>query len=127
MIRDTEEPESRPRSRVSSEEDRNKEETGSWVAGEDDSMTEASFALNDTSALLKKRKLDLPAETAVKRQKKAEELFEATIARIETELPSQEQAVESVTPTGVEAPLNGLPDADVKAEPAEDKETEDSR
>ncbi|KAA8634473.1 hypothetical protein SMACR_07534 [Sordaria macrospora] len=127
MIRDTEEPESRPRSRMSSEEDRNKEETGSWVAGEDDSMTEASFALNDTSALLRKRKLDLPVETAIKRQKKAEELFEATIAPIETQLPSKEQSVESATLPGTEAALDGLPDADVKAEPTEDKETDDSR
>lgn len=127
MTRDTEEPDSRPRSRMSSEEDRNKEETGSWVAGEEDSMTEASFALNDTSGLLKKRKLDLPVETAIKRHKKAEEQLQAAIERIETELPSKEQTVETTTLPGIEPPLDGLPDAALKAEVAEDKETEDSR
>lgn len=78
LVRDTEEPESRPRSRMSTDEDTKDD----WVA-EDDSTTEASFAQGG-----KKRKLDLQIETAIKRQKKSdEELFGVTIDRIETEYP----------------------------------------
>lgn len=101
LARDTEEPESRPRSRMSTDEDAKDD----WPA-EDDSMTEASFAQGG-----KKRKLDLQVETAIKRQKKSdEELFGVTIDRIETEYPLRD-ASEDV-PLGVTA---------------EDKEEDDSR
>lgn len=84
LARDTEEPESRPRSRMSTDEDTKDD----WAPAEDDSMTEASF-----SGIVphKKRKLDLQVETAIKRQKKSdEELFGVTIDRIETEYPIRE-------------------------------------
>jgi histone-lysine N-methyltransferase SETD1 len=110
--RDTEEPESRPRSRMSSDDEADKDDYASWGPGEDDSMTEASFALNDGSVLPKKRKLDLQLETAIKRQKKTdEELFGVTIDRIETEFPSREGSPEDI-----------LPDAEVA-----EKETDSSR
>ena len=111
--RDTEEPESRPRSRMSTDDDVAKEDFPLWGPPEDDSMTEASFALNDTSLLPKKRKLETPAETAAKRQKKTdEELFGVTIDRIESVFPSREPSPEDIV----------LPDA----EPVE-KDTDSSR
>lgn len=86
MARDTEEPDSRPRSRMSSDDEASKDDLASWGAGEDDSMTEASFAV-DGSQSLRKRKLELSVETALKRQKKSdEELFGVAIGRIETDL-----------------------------------------
>ena len=112
--RDTEEPESRPRSRMSSDDEGTKDDYGSWGPGEDDSMTEASFILNDGSLLPKKRKLDLQVETAIKRQKKTdEELFGVAIGRIETEFPSREPSAEDIL----------LPDG----EAAEEKDTDSSR
>ncbi|KAL2269698.1 hypothetical protein VTJ83DRAFT_1882 [Remersonia thermophila] len=109
--RDTEEPESRPRSRMSSDDEADKDEDGSWGLRDDDSMTEASFALTDGSTLPKKRKLDLLVETALKRQKTDEELFGVTMDRIGAELPSREESEDIV-----------LPDAGV----AEQKEETDS-
>jgi histone-lysine N-methyltransferase SETD1 len=110
--RDTEEPESRPRSRMSSDDEADKDDYASWGPGEDDSMTEASFALNDGSLLSRKRKLDLQLETAIKRQKKTdEELFGVTIDRIETEFPSREGSPDDI-----------LPDAEVA-----EKDTDSSR
>lgn len=102
IARDTEEPESRPRSRMSTDDD-----ASPWGAAEDDSMTEASFAVNDSAALpSKKRKLDLQIETAIKRQKKSdEELFGVTIDKIETEFPLRDETEDII-----------LPDADVKEE-----------
>ncbi|KAL2262913.1 hypothetical protein VTK26DRAFT_8962 [Humicola hyalothermophila] len=112
--RDTEEPESRPRSRMSSDDEGAKDGYASWGPGEDDSVTEASFVLNDGSLLPKKRKLHLQVETAIKRQKKTdEELFGVTIDRIETEFPSREPTPEDII----------LPSADV----ADEKETDSSR
>jgi len=112
--RDTEEPESRPRSRMSTDDDIAKDDYTSWGPAEDDSMTEASFALNDSSILPKKRKLDVPLETVPKRQKKSdEELFGVTIDRIEGVFPSREASPEDIV----------LPDVD----PAEPKDTDSSR
>ncbi|KAK9422014.1 putative Histone-lysine N-methyltransferase, H3 lysine-4 specific [Seiridium unicorne] len=80
LARETEEPESRPRSRMSTDEDAFKED--------DDSMTDASFAVSDVPTRTKKRKLDLQVEAAIKRQKKTdEELFGITIDTLETEFP----------------------------------------
>ncbi|CAJ2507767.1 Uu.00g089530.m01.CDS01 [Anthostomella pinea] len=84
MVRDTEEPESRPRSRMSTDED--VFEDG---FGDEDSMTESSFAVNDGPIKSKKRKLDLNVEAAIKRQKKSdEELFGVTIDTLENEFTS---------------------------------------
>ncbi|KAK3685098.1 histone-lysine N-methyltransferase, H3 lysine-4 specific [Podospora appendiculata] len=112
--RDTEEPESRPRSRMTTDDEATKEEYGSWGPGEDDSMTEASFPLNDGTSLLKKRKADLLAPPSIKRLKKSdEELFGVTIDRIEPEFPSRDPSPEDIV----------LPDT----EPTEDKYTDSSR
>ncbi|OIW29970.1 histone H3-K4 methyltransferase Set1 [Coniochaeta ligniaria NRRL 30616] len=112
VMRDTEEPESRPRSRMSTDDDEPREEYGSWGPPEEDSMTEASFALGST-ALKRKRKLDLQIETALKRQKKTdEELFGVTIDRMEHDYPSPDVSEDLI-----------LPDADAP----EDRETDSSR
>jgi len=112
LARDTEEPESRPRSRMSTDDEGLKDEYGSWGPAEDDSMTEASFAI-DGPTLGKKRKLDLQIESAIKRQKKSdEELFGVSVEDIELELPSQDLS-EDIT----------LLDAEL----ADDKETDSSR
>ncbi|KAK8047568.1 SET domain-containing protein [Apiospora saccharicola] len=88
LARDTEEPESRPRSRMSTDED-----------GFDDSMTEASFALNDGPVRTKKRKLDLQVEAAIKRQKKTdEELFGVTIGTLETDFPASDDVADVIIP-----------------------------
>lgn len=105
LARDTEEPESRPRSRMSTDEDAK----DAWNAVEDDSVTEASFAQDSIAP--RKRKLDLQVETAIKRQKKSdEELFGVTIDRIETEYPLRD-ASEDV----------------LMGDAVEDKEEDDSR
>ncbi|OAA52065.1 Histone-lysine N-methyltransferase, H3 lysine-4 specific [Metarhizium rileyi] len=80
--RDTEEPESRPRSRMSTDD-----EFGSWGrAGDDDSMTESSLAIPDRPSL-KKRKLEASIEKAFKRQKKSdEELFGIKISRNDADI-----------------------------------------
>ncbi|ELQ39582.1 histone-lysine N-methyltransferase [Pyricularia oryzae] len=88
-IEDTEEPESRPRSRMSTDEDAMQDDLGSWGRQEEDSMTEASFAVNDASLLAgKKRKLDVPTEKALKKQKKnEEELFGVAMEKVDVGLP----------------------------------------
>lgn len=112
LMRDTEEPESRPRSRMSTDDEEPREDYGSWGPPEEDSMTEASFALGPTT-LKRKRKLDLQIESALKRQKKTdEELFGVTIDRIEHDYPSPDASEDIV-----------LPDADEH----EDRETDSSR
>ncbi len=105
LTRDTEEPESRPRSRMSTDDDIKGGFASSWGPAEDDSMTEASFAITETGPLpTKKRKLDLQIETALKRQKKSdEELFGVRIDKIETEFPARDASEDIV-----------VPDADVK-------------
>ncbi|KAK8110593.1 histone-lysine N-methyltransferase- H3 lysine-4 specific [Apiospora kogelbergensis] len=88
VARDTEEPGSRPRSRMSTDED-----------GFDDSMTEASFALNDGPVRTKKRKLDLQVEAAIKRQKKTdEELFGVTIGALETDYAASDDVTDVIIP-----------------------------
>jgi [histone H3]-lysine4 N-trimethyltransferase SETD1 len=105
LARDTEEPESRPRSRMSTDDDPFKE-----GFGDDDSLTEASFAVSDVPTRTKKRKLDLQVEAAIKRQKKTdEELFGVTIGTLETEFPASDPVEDII-----------LPDAD-----AEDEKTPD--
>ncbi|KAI1319874.1 hypothetical protein F5Y16DRAFT_390484 [Xylariaceae sp. FL0255] len=76
VARDTEELESRPRSRMSTDED---------AFDDEDSMTDASFPVTKS----RKRKLDLHVEAAIKRQKKSdEELFGVTIDTLEHDLTS---------------------------------------
>lgn len=84
VARDVDEAESRPRSRMSTEDDAFED-----VFADEDSMTDASFVVNDGSIKTKKRKLDLHVEAAIKRQKKSdEELFGVTIDTLENEFPS---------------------------------------
>jgi histone-lysine N-methyltransferase SETD1 len=110
VARDTEEPESRPRSRMGTEDAELREDYGSWGPPEEDSMTEVSFAV-DSFNLQRKRKLDLEVETAVKRQKKTdEELFGVSIDGITADLPS---------PISEDIILPDAPDGE--------KETDDSR
>ncbi|PKS10767.1 hypothetical protein jhhlp_002524 [Lomentospora prolificans] len=94
-VRDTEEPESRPRSGMSTDDEASKDDLASWGPGEDDSMTESSFVVNDTGPSIRKRKLDLSVEAALKRQKKSdEELFGITIGRVETDMQFKEVSEE---------------------------------
>lgn len=84
IARDTEEPDSRSRSRMSTDEDGFED-----GYGDEDSMTEASFVVNEGLIKSKKRKLDLQVEAAIKRQKKSdEELFGVTIGALEHVFPS---------------------------------------
>ena len=93
--RDSEEPVSRPQSRMSTDDEASKEDFGSWGPGEEDSMTDVSLA---AGSLSKKRKLEASIETALKRQKKSdEELFGVKIGRIESDLRDRE-ATEDMTP-----------------------------
>ncbi|KAF3760275.1 histone methyltransferase activity protein [Cryphonectria parasitica EP155] len=99
LARDTEEPESRSRSRMSPDEDFKDD----WGPPEDDSLTEASFAQDGIVPHVKKRKLDLQIETAIKRQKKSdEELFGVTIDRIETGYPLRDASVDVLMPDATE-------------------------
>ncbi|KAL6851816.1 complex proteins associated with Set1p component N domain-containing protein [Trichoderma novae-zelandiae] len=76
--------ESRPRSRMSTDDEASKDDFASWGPGEDDSMTEASLAID--SSIAKKRKLEASIEKAFKRQKKSdEELFGVKIDQIDDE------------------------------------------
>lgn len=96
LARDTEEPESRPRSRMSTDDEASKDDFGSWGPGEDDSMTEASFAIAEPP-ISKKRKLVASIETAFKRQKKSdEELFGVKIGRLDGDFISREDSVDIV-------------------------------
>ncbi|PSS02395.1 hypothetical protein BD289DRAFT_359534 [Coniella lustricola] len=93
LARDTEEPESRPRSRMSTDDDVKDD----WGPPEEDSLTEVSFAQDVHVPQAKKRKLDLQIETAIKRQKKSdEELFGVTIDHIETEYPLRDASEDAL-------------------------------
>jgi histone-lysine N-methyltransferase SETD1 len=99
IARDTEEPESRPRSRMSTDDEGVKDEYGSWGPAEDDSMTEVSFA-TEGAVIPKKRKLAQQLENALlKRQKKSdEELFGVSIDRIDTAFASREASEDIMLP-----------------------------
>jgi len=87
--RESEEPESRPRSRMSTDDEISKDDMGSWGPVEDDSMTEVSLAAADGS-LSKKRKLEISIESALKRQKKSdEEIFGVKVGDIRGSLGGQ--------------------------------------
>lgn len=88
--RDTEEPESQPPSRMTSEDEDSDDDvqpsksrlrkhissSGLWDSRDEDSMTEASFVVSDATTSTKKRKLELKVESMKKRQRKTdEELF----------------------------------------------------
>ncbi|KAI0472019.1 hypothetical protein GGR56DRAFT_102572 [Xylariaceae sp. FL0804] len=103
LARDTEEPDSRPRSRMSTDEEASED---AFVEADEDSMTESG---HDGLIKSKKRKLDLHFEAVIKRQKKSdEELFGVTIDTLENEFPSPTE--DSVLPDAVPC---GLKDAQV--------------
>ncbi|KAI1824638.1 hypothetical protein F4861DRAFT_247817 [Xylaria intraflava] len=107
IARDTEDLESRPRSRMSTDED--VFEDG---YGDEDSMTEVSFMANDGAVKSKKRKLDLHVEAAIKRQKKSdEELFGVTIDTLEHEFPSPTE--DAIRPAGDLADFKSLKSTDL--------------
>ncbi|KAL7797436.1 hypothetical protein V8C37DRAFT_369469 [Trichoderma ceciliae] len=94
--------ESRPRSRMSTDDEASKDDFASWGPAEDDSMTEASLAID--SSLAKKRKLEVSIETAFKRQKKSdEELFGVKIDQIDAEF----KVVDDSDDTGLELEVTG--------------------
>ena len=106
-IRDTEEPDSRPRSRMSTDDEasdddsdivprrRVRDEVGSVDTRDDDSMSEANFVVGEAIMPTKKRKLDLQVEAALKRQKKTdEELFGVAQDKIEEEFPLSASTVD---------------------------------
>ncbi|UKZ83641.1 hypothetical protein TrVFT333_011450 [Trichoderma virens FT-333] len=95
--RDVRHSESRPRSRMSTDDEASKDDFASWGPGEDDSMTEASLAID--SSIVKKRKLEVSIEKAFKRQKKSdEELFGVKIDQIDAEF----KVVEDSDDTGLD-------------------------
>ncbi|RDL41359.1 Histone-lysine N-methyltransferase [Venustampulla echinocandica] len=109
----TEEPDSRPRSRMSLDDEssddedadilagRNyvKEESGSVDTRDEDSASEVAFVVGDPRIPSKKRKLDLQVEAALKRQKKSdEELFGVDADKIEREFPLSASTVDEDTP-----------------------------
>lgn len=115
---DTEEPESRPQSRMSTDDEasddensildrraRLKDETPSFTA--EDSVSEANFVDGEPILPTKKRKLDLQVEAALKRQKKTdEELFGIARDKIEQEFPLSASTVdEDVTMDGIHGVL----------------------
>ena len=97
--RDTEEPESRPRSQMSTDDEASDDDIMTprsrrtrskhvppWDLRDDDSMTEASFIVSDVPTSTKKRKFELQIEAAKKRQKKTdEELFGISADKVEIE------------------------------------------
>lgn len=92
--RESEEPDSRPRSRMSTDDEVSKDDMGSWGPVEDDSMTEVSLAAAD-GTLSKKRKLEISIETALKRQKKSdEEIFGVKVGHLQGSLGGQGQSEE---------------------------------
>ncbi|KAK7397669.1 histone methyltransferase set1 [Neonectria punicea] len=97
---ETEEPESRPRSRMSTDDDAYKDDFASWGPGEDDSMTEASFAIADGPLISKKRKLETSIETVFKRQKKTdEELYGVKIGQLVSDFTAREDSVDILPDT----------------------------
>ncbi|KAF4336159.1 histone-lysine n-methyltransferase H3 lysine-4 specific [Fusarium beomiforme] len=96
LARETEEAESRPRSRMSTDDEASKDDLVPWEQGEDDSMTEASFAIAD-SAISRKRKIVASVESAFKRQKKSdEELFGVKLGALGSGFQTREHSVDII-------------------------------
>lgn len=123
---DTEEPESRPRSRLSTDDEasddedifsrasRLKDDSGSVDTRDEDSMSEANFTPGEPLLPTKKRKLDLQVEAAIKRQKKTdEELFGIDAEKIEREFP-----LSSINEDTAMHDVNGLLNDDIDTEAA---------
>ncbi|KAF8850526.1 hypothetical protein BDZ45DRAFT_696648 [Acephala macrosclerotiorum] len=115
-VRDTEEPDSRPRSRMTSEESGDetdvlrrelaKDDVASVDTRDEDSMSEANFVVGEPiKPRPMKRKLDLQVEAAIKRQKKKtdEELFGVAQDKIEEQFPLSASTVEDDNPMDIDA------------------------
>lgn len=125
-MRDTEEPDSRPRSSRTSDDEASDDETSkpriptkgdhaSVDTRDEDSMSEASFVVGENIVPTKKRKLDLQIEAALKRQKKSdEELFGVTKDKIEQEFPLSASTVDEDSDM---RNIDGIlqPDAEIQA------------
>lgn len=99
MARETEDAESRPRSRMSTDDEASKDDFACWGPGEEDSMTEASFAAAD-GLLARKRKLEPSVEGAFKRQKKTdEELFGVKLGQLGSDLLAGEDVTDIIPET----------------------------
>ncbi|KAH7166246.1 histone H3 methyltransferase complex protein [Dactylonectria macrodidyma] len=99
---ETEEPDSRPRSRMSSDDEISKDEFASWGPGEDDSATEASLALTDAPLGAKKRKLVASVEAVYKRRKKVNaELFDVKMGQFTSDFAACEESVDILPGTEV--------------------------
>lgn len=94
--RDTEEPESRPRSRISSDDEASEEETEelslekslSVGARDEDSVSDENFLVDEPLTTQSKRKLENEIQASTKRIKKTdEELFGVAADKIEQEFP----------------------------------------
>ncbi|PHH53177.1 Histone-lysine N-methyltransferase,H3 lysine-4 specific [Ceratocystis fimbriata CBS 114723] len=122
VTRDTEEYESRPRSRMSTDED--KEESATWGGGEEDSMTERSFAATDGSQV-RKRKLELLEEVVIKRQKKLDEdpMETDSVAPTDDRNHDVDTDVQSRAETPVLQPATGKAAPKKKAAPKSKKKT----
>ncbi|TVY31916.1 Histone-lysine N-methyltransferase,H3 lysine-4 specific [Lachnellula subtilissima] len=121
----TEEPDSRPRSRMSSDDETSDDEDSDALASgrgnhesasvgtrDEDSASEANFVVGEPIAATKKRKLELHVEAALKRQKKTdEELFGIDADKIEQEFPLSASTVDEDTP---------MPDIDGVIRPEDD-------
>ncbi|RBR11436.1 uncharacterized protein FIESC28_09050 [Fusarium coffeatum] len=96
LARETEEAESRPRSRMSTDDEASKDDFVPWEQGEDDSMTEASFAIAD-SAASRKRKLEASFGPGSKRHKKSdEELFGVKLKALGSGFETREDSVDII-------------------------------
>ena len=127
---DTEEPESRPRSRTGTDDEASDDEgsvvvrrrrriiedTLSVDTHDEDSMSEANFVVGEPTLPTKKRKLDLQVEAALKRQKKTdEELFGVDTDKIEQEFPLSASTVDEDTAMN----LDGVMRTESEAEAAQ--------
>ncbi|KFA47069.1 hypothetical protein S40293_04598 [Stachybotrys chartarum IBT 40293] len=89
--RETEEPDSRPRSRMSTDDEASKDDV-EWPRNEDDSMTESSLAVPDR-LLSRKRKLEASIDSVLKRQKKSKnDMFGVKIDHIEANVKNADDS-----------------------------------
>ena len=139
---DTEEPESRPRSRTGTDDEASDDEgdvvvrrrrlvmedTPSVDTHDEDSMSEANFVVDDSTLSTKKRKLDLQVEAALKRQKKTdEELFGVATDKIEQEFPLSASIVDEDTAMDLDGVLRNESDAEAALAAQEKKKAAKSK
>lgn len=129
-VRDTEEPDSRPRSRMSTDDESSDDDTDDLSRREaskddvesvdtrdDDSMSDATSVRDQP----KKRKLELHIEAALKRQKKTdEELFGVPADKIEQEFPLSASTVDD---DAVMQDMDGVLRSEIEANELAEKKT----